>query len=142
MPDFNSFTASVRLTRDPETRTVGNNKKLTKVGACVSNDYFSKEKKEWVKQPCWLDLVVWEPAADVMEHAKKGDQFLIAGSLQMDEWTDKASGQKRTKLVVKVNQAGLIGAPQKGISSSGGSGDGWASVGDTMGFGDPGPDPF
>jgi len=49
--------------------------------------------------PVFLDVTVWSNSGEaVAKHFKKGDRIYLEGRLSQDEWTDKASQQKRTKI--------------------------------------------
>ena len=43
------------------------------------------------------------------EYLGKGDPIFIDGRLKLEEWEDKATGQKRTKLTVVANSFQFVG---------------------------------
>jgi single-strand DNA-binding protein len=109
MPDLNRVQLAGRLTRDPELTHVGAaGDALCKLGLAVSRKYKTKageprENTVFVDVTCWKGTAEW-----IGTHAKKGYPLLVDGELQMDEWTDKATGGKRTKLTVNVGFGGRI----------------------------------
>lgn len=50
------------------------------------------------KPTTWLPVTLWKDAAEKAADLRKGDKVRLTGKLDHDEWTDKATGQKRTKL--------------------------------------------
>ena len=40
-----------------------------------------------------------------MESGLKGNEFLLTGKLSQQEWEDKTSGQKRSKIILKADKA-------------------------------------
>src|SRR5688572_18140597 len=56
----------------------------------------------------------------IQQYAKQGDQLYIEGRLQLDEWTDKQSGQKRSKHKVVVESIEFLGSRQGGEDGGGG----------------------
>jgi single-strand DNA-binding protein len=65
------------------------------------------------------------------QYAKQGDQLYIEGRLQLDEWTDKTTNQKRSKHKVVVESVEFIG----GRGSEGGEGMGGGRPMGAMGGG-------
>ena len=43
-------------------------------------------------------------------YVKKGSLLGIIGSLKLDRWTDRASGEERSKPVVRVDRLELLGS--------------------------------
>lgn len=58
----------------------------------------------------------------IHQYAKQGDQLYIEGRLQLDEWTDKQSGQKRSKHKVVVESIEFLGS--RNVEEGGGGGRG------------------
>jgi single-strand DNA-binding protein len=98
-----------RLTRDPETIAVGDGK-VVKFGIALNRRYKTKagEQKEEVT---FLDLEAWGPTGTfIAEYFKKGDPIELNTSVRQDTW--EKDGQKRSKLVFRVNDAGFVMKPQ------------------------------
>jgi len=56
----------------------------------------------------------------IQQYAKQGDQLYIEGRLQLDEWTDKTTNQKRSKHKMVVEGIEFLGS--KNAEGMGGSG--------------------
>src|SRR5262245_60253741 len=101
-----------RLTRDPESRTVGEST-VCKVGLA-----FSKRKKNApvdpatgfpVQETYFLDADIWNGLGEtVQKYAKKGDRISVEGELRQDSWADKTSGELRTKFALTVTFVELV----------------------------------
>ena len=66
----------------------------------------------------YVDCVFWSKLAEIAgKYLTKGSQVLISGRLQQDTWTDKHSGQKRSRLRVVAENLQLLGT--KGESETG-----------------------
>jgi single-strand DNA-binding protein len=145
MANLNKVMLIGRLTRDPEVRTFSNGGKVAKCGFAVNNRKKDQQSGQWVDDPVFLDLEVFnrgengKQADRVEETLRKGHQVFIEGHLRMDNWTDK-EGQKRSKLVIVVDNFQYLepradggGGPQRssqaprraeaGYPSNGGGGD-------------------
>jgi len=63
--------------------------------------------------------VFWSKTAEIVaKYGKKGKPFVAIGELQQDEWQDKQTGQKRTKL--KVNARAFEFVPRSGSGEENG----------------------
>jgi single-strand DNA-binding protein len=62
---------------------------------------------------CWVDVTCWRQTAQfVADYCRKGHRVCVRGRLTMDEWNDKESGQKRSK--IKVTADGVQMLTEKG----------------------------
>jgi single-strand DNA-binding protein len=93
-----------RLCADPELRPLGDNKRVVKFRIAV-NRRFKRAGKDQAKETAFLDMEAWDTGADVIsKYAKKGNQIIVHCSVVQDDWDDKTTGQKRSKLKFRVNQ--------------------------------------
>ena len=108
MSDLNRFTCTGRLTRAPETRFLAGDKVVCSFSvACTRQFVVGGERKE---ETIFLDCEAWGKLAEVIgQHMAKGRQCALDGSLKMDEWQDKATGQKRSKVKVRVDNLTFLG---------------------------------
>jgi len=97
MSNFSDITIHARLTRDVETRAVGEHT-VSNVG--VAYDVGFGEKAH----PVFIDVSAWNKTGEALARLMKGDQVLLNGELDMETWTDKTTQQKRTKHVLKVSR--------------------------------------
>src|SRR6476659_5302072 len=104
MANVNKVILVGRLTRDPEMRTFSNggNVPMFIDGEAYNRGEFGKQ-------------------ADLVEqYLAKGRQVYLEGRLELDQWDDKATGQKRSKhkLVVE-NMQFLDGRQEEGAEGGG-----------------------
>lgn len=127
MANVNKVILIGRLTRDPETRTFSNGGKVAKFGFAVSNRKKNSQTGQWEDVPMFIDCEAFNRGefgkqADLVEHyLSKGRQVYLEGRLELDQWDDKTTGQKRSKhkLVVE-NMQFLDGGRQDGEGGEGG----------------------
>ncbi len=107
MSDLNVVALSGRSTRDVEL-------KYTQTGTAVAdgslavNRFVSGEEKT-----SFVDLVYWGKTAEVAaEYVTKGKQIAVSGRLEQQTW--EKDGQKRSKLVVVVENLQLLGSKSDG----------------------------
>src|SRR5512146_648669 len=119
MANFNKVILVGNLTRDPELRYTPKGMAIAKVGLAINRNWTSEsgEKKEEVT---FVDVDIFgRTAENVAQYMKKGRPILIEGRLRLDQWDDKQTGQKRSKL-------GVVGEVVQFLGSPSGSGDGGA----------------
>jgi single-strand DNA-binding protein len=113
---MNTVCLTGRLGGDPETR-------YTDSGSTVTSFRFAVNGFGRDAAAIWIDVECWEKTAEVvMNYARKGHKLAITGRLKADEWTDKTTGQKRSKLKVVASQVDL--PPKSETEGDGGQGQG------------------
>src|SRR5881394_2105749 len=111
MASFNKVILVGNLTRDPELRYTPKGMAIAKIGLAVNRNWTSEsgEKKEEVT---FVDVDVFgRTAENVAQYMKKGRPILIEGRLRLDQWDDKQTGQKRSKLGVVGEVVQFLGSP-------------------------------
>jgi len=111
MQDTNTVLVTGRLTRDPEGRRTNSGTAVTELGV-ASNGRKKDQTGNWVDDPCFLDVTVWGKSAEFCrDYLKKGSRVLIEGRLQLDQWEDRTTGQKRSKLKVVAQSVQSLDPP-------------------------------
>ncbi len=109
MANLNKVMLIGRLTRDPEVRTFASGGKVAKFGFAVNNKRKNQSTGQWEDEPVFLDVEAFNRGefgkqADLVEqYLAKGRQVFIEGHLRLDQWTNKEDGQKRSRLMVVVD---------------------------------------
>ncbi|MCH9656437.1 MAG: single-stranded DNA-binding protein [Planctomycetes bacterium] len=132
MASFNKVILVGNLTRDPQVRYTPGGSAVTEVGLAVNRSWFDKNSNSRKEETTFVDVTLWGRTAEVAsEYLTKGRSVLIEGRLQLDQWDDKESGQKRSKLkVVGENMTMLGGKGESGGGGGGGqSGGGYSQAG-------------
>src|SRR5262245_64323529 len=114
MANFNKVILVGNLTRDPELRYTPKGMAIAKVGLAVNRNWTNEagEKKEEVT---FVDVDIFgRTAENVAQYMRKGRPILIEGRLRLDQWDDKQTGQKRSKLGVVGEVVQFLGSPTGG----------------------------
>ncbi|HCO21778.1 MAG: single-stranded DNA-binding protein [Gimesia sp.] len=133
MASFNKVILVGNLTRDPQVRYTPGGSAVAEIGLAVNRSWFDKNSNSRKEETTFVDVTLWGRTAEVAsEYLTKGRSVLIEGRLQLDQWDDKESGQKRSKLKVVGENMTMLGG--KGESGGGGGapsggGGGYASRG-------------
>lgn len=125
MANFNKVILIGNLTRDPELRYTPKGMAIAKVGLAINRNWTSEggEKKEEVT---FVDVDIFgRTAENVAQYMKKGRPIMIEGRLRLDQWDDKQTGQKRSRLGVVAETVQFLGSPSGG---GGGGGEGGESA--------------
>lgn len=134
MASFNKVILVGNLTRDPQVRYTPGGSAVTEVGLAVNRSWFDKNSNSRKEETTFVDVTLWGRTAEVAsEYLTKGRSVLIEGRLQLDQWDDKESGQKRSKLKVVGENMTMLG----GRGESGGGGGGQQGGGYSAGGGSP-----
>ena len=108
MANFNKVILAGNLTRDPELRYTPKGAAICKFGLAINRNWTNEagEKKEEVT---FVDIDAFGRQAEVVaQYMKKGRPFLVEGRLKLDQWEDKNTHQKQTKLRVVLESFSFI----------------------------------
>lgn len=104
MPSYNSVTLMGNLTRDFELKYLANEKAVANGAMAVNKKWKAKDGTSGEKV-VYVDLTIWGAIGEAAsKHLKKGDPLFIEGELESQNWTDKQTGAKRSKLLVVVRK--------------------------------------
>ena len=109
MASYNRVILMGNLTRDPEVRTTPGGVTVADLRLAVNETFRSKSTNEKVEKACFVDVAVWDQAAEICrQYLSKGSPLLVEGRLQYDEWKNP-QGETRSKLLVRADRIQLIG---------------------------------
>ena len=114
MASFNKVILAGNLTRDPELRYSPNGKAIAKFALAVNRNWTTEtgEKKEEVT---FIDIDAFGRQAEVIsQFMKKGRPLLVEGRLKLDQWDDKQTGQKRSRLGVVLESFTFLDSNRAG----------------------------
>src|SRR5271157_2011886 len=90
------------LTADPELRYTPSGKAVLSASV-ANNESYTDAQGQDQKITTFVNLEVWgKPAENFSKLVKKGQELFVEGKLRMDEWTDKQTSARRTRLYVLV----------------------------------------
>lgn len=117
MASFNKVILVGNLTRDPEVRFTPKGTAIAKVGLAV-NRTWRTEAGEQKEEVTFVDVDVFgRTAENVGQYMRKGSPILIEGRLRLDQWDDKQTGQKRSKLGVVAETVQFLSSGSRGDSA-------------------------
>jgi single-strand DNA-binding protein len=112
MASFNKVILVGNLTRDPELRYTPKGTAIAKFGLAV-NRVWTNEAGEKTEEVTFVDIDVFgRTAENVAQYMRKGSPLLVEGRLRLDQWDDKQTGQKRSKLGVVGEIIQFLGSPR------------------------------
>lgn len=121
MANFNKVILAGNLTRDPELRYTPAGKAIAKFGMAINRNWTSEtgEKREEVT---FVDIDAFGRQAEVIsQYLKKGRPVLVEGRLKLDQWDDKQTGQKKSRLGVVLESFSFLDSGGRGDGGGGGS---------------------
>jgi len=125
MASFNKVILMGNLTRDPELRYTASNMAICKVGMAVNRRVKDQQTDQWREEPTFVDVTIFGKRGEAFDKFhKKGASAFIDGELRFDQWDDKESGQKRSKLYVVANNWEFVGSGREAGGGGGGGRDG------------------
>lgn len=99
---LNHITIMGRLTRDPELRRTGSGVAVTSFTVAVDRDIPNKDTG--TRDTDFIDCVAWRGSAEFVEkNFHKGSMAVVAGRLQIRDWTDKDGNKRRSAEVIVDN---------------------------------------
>jgi single-strand DNA-binding protein len=121
MASFNKVVLVGNLTRDPELRYTPKGTAIAKIGLAV-NRVWTNEAGEKKEEVTFVDVDVFgRTAENVGQYMRKGRPILIEGRLKLDQWDDKQTGQKKSRLGVVAETVQFLGSAQGGGEGGGGA---------------------
>jgi len=110
------------LTRDVEMRYTPSGVAKARLGLAVNRKFRDSKTNELREEVAFVDIDVWGKQAETAnQYLSKGQAVFIEGRLQFDQWDDKQTGQKRSKLLVVAERFQFMGARPGGGGPGGGS---------------------
>ena len=109
MASFNKVLLMGNLTRDPEVRYTPKGTAIATIGLAV-NRMWTTESGEKKEEVTFVDVDVFgRTAENVGQYMRKGRPIMVEGRLKLDQWDDKATGAKRSKLGVIAETVQFLG---------------------------------
>ena len=108
---MNSVSFVGRAGRDPKI-------KYFESGNVVANLTLAVNRRK-DEDPDWFNLEIWGKTAQVAaDYVRKGSLIGVTGSIRIEKWTDKTTGEQRSKPVVRVDRLELLGSKRDNAPAS------------------------
>jgi single-strand DNA-binding protein len=136
MPALNKVLLMGNLTRDPELRVTPKGTPICQFGLAI-NRQFKMESGETREEVIFVDIEAWGKQGEtIAKYCTKGRPLYVEGRLKLDQWEDKNTKEKRTKMKVVLEQFQFLG-DGRGGGTSGGQGGASSSEADQTGGASP-----
>lgn len=133
MAGFNRVILIGNLTRDPELRYTPQGTAVADLRLAVTTvrGRSGSERKE---ETLFIDCTVWDRQAETCsEYLSKGRPVLVEGRLIEDQWQDKETGERRSRIKIYVQNVQFLGGRDGGSGGSGRFESGGDASGDSEG---------
>jgi single-strand DNA-binding protein len=113
MASFNSVVLMGNLCRDPELRFTPSGLAIASISLAI-NRKWKDANGELKEEVSFIDCTAFGKTAEVAgQYVKKGNPLHLSGRLKQEQWDDKQTGQKRSKIVVIVDSLQLMGGKRE-----------------------------
>ena len=111
MANLNKVLLMGNLTRDPEMRYLQSGSAVVNFGLAINRKYKNNRTNEMVEETTFVDIEGWGPQAETFSrYMSKGRPVYVEGRLKLDQWEDKQTGQKRSKLCIVMENFQFLGS--------------------------------
>lgn len=108
MPEINTVTLTGRLTRDPDLKHTPSGLAICEIGLAVSRHYKTKDGQT-KEDTLFIEITAFDKQAEFLgDKLRKGRPIYVEGRLVFDQWEDKNTGQKRSKIEVRANRVQML----------------------------------
>jgi single-strand DNA-binding protein len=119
MAGYNKVILIGNLTRDPELRYTPKGVAIAKLSLAM-NRTWRNEAGETKEEVTFVDVDAFSRQAETLaQYLKKGSPIMVEGRLKLDQWDDKTTGQKRSRLGVILEGFQFIGSGNRGEGGGG-----------------------
>ena len=116
MPNLNKIMLMGNLTRDVEVKYTAKGNAIASLDLALNHSYKDSGGNK-VEEVTYVNCTAFGKTAELCgQYLAKGRSVFVEGRLKMDSWDDKATGQKRTKLGVVIENVQFLGGKQEGGS--------------------------
>lgn len=102
------ITVEGRLASDPDLRYSPSGTAMARMRVVAVDRRRNQQTQEWEDgDTLWLDATAFNKLAEnLVESVQKGDLIILTGKIKTEEWNDRESGQKRSKIAMVVDTVG------------------------------------
>lgn len=115
--DLNLYVCTGRAGSDAEIKQLPSGDNVANVSIAVGNQYTDKSGQK-VEKTMWLRLVCFGKLASVFQYVTKGKHVQVTGELEIQEYNDKNTGEKKFSTQIRVNQLQLLGGTDNARTQS------------------------
>jgi single-strand DNA-binding protein len=121
MPSLNKVLLMGNLTRDPELRVTPKGTSICQFSLAI-NRQFKMESGESREEVIFVDVEAWGKQGEtIAKYVTKGRPLYVEGRLRLDQWEDKNTKEKKSKMKVVLEQFQFLGDSRGGGGGGGGA---------------------
>lgn len=114
MPSLNKVLLMGNLTRDPELRVTPKGTSICQFSLAI-NRQFKMESGETREEVTYVDIEAWGKQGEtIAKYCTKGRPLYVEGRLRLDQWEDKNTKEKRSRMKVVLDQFQFLGDSRGG----------------------------
>lgn len=118
MPSLNKVLLMGNLTRDPELRVTPKGTPICQFSLAI-NRQFKMESGESREEVIYVDIEAWGKQGEtIAKYMVKGRPLFVEGRLKLDQWEDKTTKEKRSRMKVVLEQFQFLGDSRGGGGGS------------------------
>jgi single-strand DNA-binding protein len=103
MPGINHTTFGGNIVRDPELRVTPKGTPICSFTVANNRRYKDAAGNDQQKVT-YLDCVAWGKTGEIIaKHFSSGSPIIVWGNLELDQWEDKNTKEKRSKIKLTIN---------------------------------------
>ncbi len=120
MPSLNKVLLMGNLTRDPELRVTPKGTPICQFSLAI-NRQFKMDSGESREEVIYVDVEAWGKQGEtIAKYVTKGRPLYVEGRLRLDQWEDKNTKEKRSRMKVVLEQFQFLGDSRGGGAGGGG----------------------
>ena len=120
MPSLNKVLLMGNLTRDPELRVTPKGTPICQFALAI-NRKFKMESGESREEVIYVDVEAWGKQGEtIAKYVTKGRPLFVEGRLRLDQWEDKNTKEKRSRMKVVLEAFEFLGDGRGGGGGPGG----------------------
>jgi len=121
MPSLNKVLLMGNLTRDPELRVTPKGTPICQFSLAI-NRQFKMESGESREEVIYVDIEAWGKQGEtIAKYVTKGRPLFVEGRLRLDQWEDKNTKEKRSRMKVVLENFQFLGDSRGGGGAPAGS---------------------
>jgi single-strand DNA-binding protein len=115
--NLNRVTIAGNLTRDVEMRFLNNGNAVGSFGMALNRKWKDQQSGQMKEEVCFCDLTIFGKRAEALaQYCRKGSPLYVEARLKTDSWEDKTTGQKRSKMILVVEDFQFLGGKRDATS--------------------------
>src|SRR3954471_5832224 len=109
MPSLNKVMLMGNLTRDPELRVTPKGTPICQFSLAI-NRQFKMESGESREEVTYVDIEAWGKQGEtIAKYCTKGRPLYVEGRLRLDQWEDKNTKEKRSRMKIVLEGFQFLG---------------------------------